>query len=353
MYQNPTDFFMRLVKSKEEATELADKFAEHEAGALEIANGGNGQNWTEGLKAISFNELQKDSPGYLFQAWILWIRFLRTWWRNPMMFWAEIGQYAFTAVFIGLMYLDINNSLETGTFDRYASQFFALVALIFTPAYTAATVWDDERLLLRTEYSRSAYRLTSYYIAKTLTTWPMEIIFTMIFSVIVYPMVGYQMEAGKFFIFWLVLTIFQLISEALGLACAVGTQKSTYAVIILALLLLILISFTGFMVRDIPVYFEWISKISYLSIATSTLLKNEFKGLEIDHPNGVDKIEGEDLLSDEGLDDPLVEQERRVLDNLKNSLSIGENIAALFGILIGVRLMVLGLLKISAMKRWL
>ena len=187
--------------------------------------------------------------GVMYQSWVLWIRFMRTWWRHPMMFWAEFGQYIFTGVFIGmgehfhqccwvplvhvftlssvacedlmlhlcnvvyiagsnvcfewgkfsahfigrkvaagvlcsieeskcwtcsgkwcllpeevfvmqpiwhwdqtrctgLMYLQINDDL-TGVFDRYSSQFFALVALIFTPAFTAATVWDSERLLLR------------------------------------------------------------------------------------------------------------------------------------------------------------------------------------------------------------
>ena len=48
----------------------------------------------------------------------------------------------------GLMYFQVDDSI-TGVFDRYASLFFGLAALIFTPAYTAATIWDAERLLLR------------------------------------------------------------------------------------------------------------------------------------------------------------------------------------------------------------
>ena len=44
----------------------------------------------------------------------------------------------------------------------------------------------------------------------------MEIFFTLCFSAIVYFMVGYQIDAGKFFIYWVVFVVFQLISEELG-----------------------------------------------------------------------------------------------------------------------------------------
>ena len=95
------------------------------------------------------------------------------------------------------------------------------------------------------------------------------------------------------------------------------TRKSTYAVIILGVVLLVFISFTGFIVRDIPVYFEWIKKISYLSLATAALLENELKGLSLNH-NGI-KVSGDDLLGDGPLDDPVVEDTRQQIQNLNNS----------------------------------
>lgn len=95
------------------------------------------------------------------------------------------------------------------------------------------------------------------------------------------------------------------------------TRKSTYAVIILGVVLLVFISFTGFIVRDIPVYFEWIKKISYLSLATAALLENELKGLSLSH-NGI-KVSGDDLLGDGPLDDPVVEDTRQQIQNLNNS----------------------------------
>jgi hypothetical protein len=43
----------------------------------------------------------------------------------------------------------------------------------------------------------------------------------------------------------------QLISEGLGLVCAIVTRTATYAIIILTFLLLLLLSFTGFLVTRV------------------------------------------------------------------------------------------------------
>ncbi len=55
----------------------------------------------------------------------------------------------------GLMYLQLGTSRTTSIFDRQASLFLFLVMLAFTPANTACTVWESERLLLR--YSTIIY----------------------------------------------------------------------------------------------------------------------------------------------------------------------------------------------------
>ena len=53
------------------------------------------------------------------------------------------------AHFAGLVYLQLGTSSTSAIFDRQSSLFLQLVMLAFTPANTACTVWDTERLLLR------------------------------------------------------------------------------------------------------------------------------------------------------------------------------------------------------------
>ena len=49
---------------------------------------------------------------------------------------SEITQYIFMGVFIGLVYLQVSDSLATGVNDRAASMWFAMAVLSFTPSYT-------------------------------------------------------------------------------------------------------------------------------------------------------------------------------------------------------------------------
>ena len=55
------------------------------------------------------------------------------------------------------MYLQLNDSVASGLPDRLASLWFALAILSFTPSYTAITIWDPDRKLLRRESSQGMY----------------------------------------------------------------------------------------------------------------------------------------------------------------------------------------------------
>lgn len=85
-------------------------------------------------------------------------------------------------LFVGLMYLQLNNSLETGVPDRAASIWFGMAVLSFTPSFTAATMWDRERVLLRREVNQNLYTPASWFLARTAITVPMQIIQTLLFG---------------------------------------------------------------------------------------------------------------------------------------------------------------------------
>lgn len=44
----------------------------------------------------------------------------------------------------------------------------------------------------------------------------------------------------------------------------------------LTFVLLFLLSFSGFLVSDIPVYFKWVSKVTYLTYAYAAVIKSQF-----------------------------------------------------------------------------
>ena len=138
-----------------------------------------------------------------------------------------------------------------------------------------------------------------------------------------YFFAGYQADAAKFFLFFFILTLFQLISEGIGLLCSILTGHLTYAVIMLTFLLLVLLSFSGFLLARIPVYFIWINKASYLTYAYSALMQSELSGLMVVDPDnlGGPKVEATSLSA---------------TTVLSNGLSLPQNVGVLVALWAGV-----------------
>ncbi|GIL61808.1 hypothetical protein Vafri_18548 [Volvox africanus] len=225
-----------------------------------------------------------------FQVYVLSTRYWRTWIRNPVMMASELVQYAFTAVFIGLMYCRFNDVLGEGDYNRASCIWFSFAVLCFTPSYTAVTNWASERLLLKRELGQRLYGITAYYLARYSVIVPFQMAQCLLFLAVMYFFAGFQASATGFFTFFAVFSMFQIISEGVGACCAVATRTSTSSVILLTFVLLVLLAFSGFLTTTVPVYFRWVQKTSYLTYAYSALVEREFS-----HVTFYDEITGETI----------------------------------------------------------
>eukprot|EP01023_Acetabularia_acetabulum_P062510 TRINITY_DN7702_c0_g2_i1.p1 TRINITY_DN7702_c0_g2~~TRINITY_DN7702_c0_g2_i1.p1 ORF type:complete len:430 (+),score=68.78 TRINITY_DN7702_c0_g2_i1:116-1405(+) len=159
-FKNPTDYFMAQVSVKDRADEIADKY--EKAMGDEMYEEGKYIGVSDRNMVECFADDVSDAksrPSWVSQTGTLFSRNLKNWWRNPLMFWAEFTQYAFMAVFSGLMYLQISDSFSKGVNDRFASLFFLLITIAFTPPFTACSTWEKERKLLARELSTNSYRI--------------------------------------------------------------------------------------------------------------------------------------------------------------------------------------------------
>ncbi|GLC42363.1 hypothetical protein PLESTM_001325100 [Pleodorina starrii] len=211
-----------------------------------------------------------------FQVYVLSVRYWRTWIRNPVMMTSELVQYAFTAVFIGLMYCRFNDVLGKGDFNRVSCIWFSFAVLCFTPSYTAVTNWGSERLLLKRELGQRLYGITSYYLARYSVLIPFQLAQCLLFLAVMYFFAGFQASAGGFFTFFAIFSMFQIVSEGIGACCALSTRTTTTSVVLLTFVLLVVLAFSGFLTTSVPVYFRWMQKTSYLTYAISALVEREF-----------------------------------------------------------------------------
>lgn len=71
-------------------------------------------------------------------------------------------------------------------------------------------------LQITKEVRSGQYRLISFYLARQLVSVPFESAIALLFTVIVYFMIGFQTAAAKYFIFAATLLLVNLISEMVG-----------------------------------------------------------------------------------------------------------------------------------------
>uniref|UniRef100_A0A7S2SAY3 ABC transporter domain-containing protein n=1 Tax=Mucochytrium quahogii TaxID=96639 RepID=A0A7S2SAY3_9STRA len=308
-YTNPTDFIMDLCTDEEVAKNLVSTAYDSCTFKTEMAH--------------DENILVSDwSTPFWFQVRLCWVRSVRQFVRNELMLISELIQYIFCGLFIGLMYARFPSSLDDGVFDRQSAIFFVLTTLAFIPSFTVVTVFGEESPLMKREVNSGMYKTASTFIAKLLTTWPFEIFLSLIFSVSCYFICGFKMDAGSFFVFYLITSIFLLISETIGYMCAVVTPEPTIGVLLLSLVMIVCLALGGFLVSHSKVYYEWFENINFFVFALTAMTLNEFEGLTLYDTNGrpYDALQA---LRDQG--------------RVRNNLSMWENILVLVVMLVILR----------------
>ena len=340
-FMNPTDFFIHALNDKSKIDVLADHQKVKDAAKIDIELGEKDvQKLTESEKEDDGkDESERPQVPMWYQAKILAGRHIRSYLRNPAMLVSETAQYLFMGLFVGLMYLQLSNNISTGVQDRLASIWFGMAVLSFTPSYTAVTVWDSDRVLLRRESGQGMYTVASWYIAKSMVSIPLQIIQTLLFGFVAYFMVGYKITFTNVLIYLAGYALFQITSESIGVICAAVTTTSTYAVLVLTFTLLILLSFSGFLVSDVPVYFRWVTKISYLTYAFAAIGISQF-----DSTTFVCDVQTPECQQGSSVPGSSV-----IPSSIDNGLSPGINLVVLLGITVGCR--ILGYLAILGAKK--
>jgi ABC-2 type transporter len=89
-------------------------------------------------------------------------------------------------------------------------------------------------------------------------------------SLITYFMFGFQHDFGKFCVYTLCILLSLFIAESMGLMFAMVCKTADLAIVLASIIFILLLSLTGFLTSDTPVYYEWIQHISFLRCASAS-----------------------------------------------------------------------------------
>jgi hypothetical protein len=171
----------------------------------------------------------------------------RTWrnlYRNPMLMLTHYAVAVVLAVLSGWLFYGVTDDI--GAFQNRLGLFFFLLALFGFSTLTSLTVFSSERLIFIRERANGYYAPVTYFAAKVFfDVVPLRLIPPILMGIIIYPMAGLVPQWGQFFIFILVLVLFNLAAAAICLTVGIVFKQPPVANLIGSLVMLFSLLFAG------------------------------------------------------------------------------------------------------------
>ena len=272
---NPADYLIDVISPnrKDHAALLID-----DNGKLEVP-----VNLSFGFDKPSFSK--EGASSWVAQFSILFQRNMQQYWRRKDIIFMSFVVTVLLAVFIGLgVWHNIGNN-QLSVKKRVPSLFFACVTQGIVASLQSINSFPAERALMLRERSAGTYYVSSYFMAKTAKDFVTNLWQPMLFTCIVYFLIGYQIKADKFFIYmmFMILDTFAATSLATAVTCTcVSIEMST---VVLASLLEISRLYGGFFTSPYQLlaapHWRFADALSYLKYAFVGVALNELHGLEL------------------------------------------------------------------------
>ncbi|KAM9237573.1 broad substrate specificity ATP-binding cassette transporter ABCG2 [Dugong dugon] len=302
-YNNPADFFLDVINGDSSAVMLNRDEDSEPRGAEELSQ--NGKTIMEKLAefyAIStfFRETKTELDGLFrvqkkkkssafkeityatsFCHQLRWItrRSLKNLLGNPQASIAQLIVTAILALIIGAIFYGIEND-QTGIQNRAGVLFFLTTNQCFN-SVSAVELFVVEKKLFIHEYISGYYRVSSYFFGKLASDLlPMRMLPSIIFTCIIYFLLGLKPTAEAFFIMMFSLMMVAYTASSMGLAVAAGQSVVSVATLLMTICFVFMMLFSGLLV-NLRTIVPWLSWLQYFSIPRYgyvALQHNEFLG---------------------------------------------------------------------------
>ncbi|XP_051008252.1 broad substrate specificity ATP-binding cassette transporter ABCG2 [Acomys russatus] len=198
---------------------------------------------------------------------------------NPQASIAQIIVTVILGLVIGAIYFDLKND-RAGIQNRAGVLFFLTTNQCFS-SVSAVELFVVEKKLFIHEYISGYYRVSSYFFGKLISDLlPMRFLPSVIYTCIVYFMLGLKKEVEAFFIMMFTLIMVAYTASSMALAIAAGQSVVSVATLLMTISFVFMMLFSGLLV-NLGTIGPWLSWLQYFSIPLygfSALQHNEFSG---------------------------------------------------------------------------
>uniref|UniRef100_A0A8C6X6M9 Broad substrate specificity ATP-binding cassette transporter ABCG2 n=1 Tax=Naja naja TaxID=35670 RepID=A0A8C6X6M9_NAJNA len=317
-YNNPADFFLDIINGDSTAVAshnetdkggtqdqtLAEKLVEKYCGSSY-----NQETKTELEKMSSKGEtkektFQKITYSTSFFHQMKWVskRMFKNLIGNPQASIAQLLVTIFLGLVVGAIFFGVTNDGK-GLQNRIGAMFFMTTNQCFS-SISAIELFVVEKKIFIHEYISGYYRISAYFFSKLMADLiPMRTLPSIIFTCIVYFLLGLKPTVEAFFIMMFTLMMVSYTATSMALAIATGHNVVAVANLLMTISFVFMIIFSGLLV-NLTSILSWLSWLQYFSIPRygMTVSINEFVGLDFCNFTAQKLCSGEQYLESQGID---------------------------------------------------
>ncbi len=186
----------------------------------------------------------------------------------------------FFAILVGCVYSGMSDD-QTSIQNRNGLLFFVTINQSFNGLISVLNTFPKEKVIVNREISSNAYKLNSYFLSKFFVELPINILPPLVFSLILYWIVGLNPAADRVFIFMLLIMQTSITAIAMGLAVSAGSATVESAGAVGPPLMIVCLLFGGFYINvdSLPQVLNLLPYVSFVKWAFQSLVINEYKDL--------------------------------------------------------------------------
>lgn len=200
--------------------------------------------------------------------------------RHEYLSYLRFIQCFFISVIVGCLWFRSKRNTEAQVADQMGLIFFFAIFWGMFPLFTAIFTFPQERAMLNKERASDLYRLSSYFLARTLGDLPLDLVMPTIFVLIVYFMTNLKLTAAAFFLTLLTVFLNVVTSQGLGFLIGAVMMDVKQATTLASIVMLSFMLTGGFFVQHIPVWMKWLKYISFNYYNYRLLTKVQFSSSE-------------------------------------------------------------------------
>lgn len=147
----------------------------------------------------------------------------------------------------------------------------------FGSVISTAQIIPRQIVIVNRDRANRLYSVFPFYLSSLLVTIPVEVVPTILNTMIVYFMANLR---GDFFLFWAIIVLENLVGISMGMILSASVKNVTMAPQLAPAIVILFLIFNGSFVNEesVPVYFLWLREISFIRYAFKAAAVNEFEG---------------------------------------------------------------------------